>query len=220
MCMNGDIREPPRLAAKFWEEHSGKQTLLSNFFGKREHAPPAGTEPSVSTGKSPTVSSVLPTTIRPASSLGPTSHTKKTTKRKLSAEVAAPSSSNSVSTSKAKKPKVGQTKLSTFFVKPSHVTKAKHDTHASLPPSTDDEQLESDHLLALQLSNSQESTASQPSSSNPSASHSKTAWSQLLAPIQPPSCLVHNEPAKEFTVNKPGPNKGKNFFVCSRCVFL
>jgi len=27
-------REPPRLAARYWEEYSGRQTLLSTFFGK------------------------------------------------------------------------------------------------------------------------------------------------------------------------------------------
>ena len=29
---------------------------------------------------------------------------------------------------------------------------------------------------------------------------------------------MHNEPAKELTVTKPGPNKGKQFFICSRPV--
>ncbi|KAF8624204.1 hypothetical protein AX17_007192 [Amanita inopinata Kibby_2008] len=46
----------------------------------------------------------------------------------------------------------------------------------------------------------------------------KQAWSSLLAPTPIPLCKVHNEPAKEFTVNKPGLNKGKRFFVCSRYV--
>jgi len=44
------------------------------------------------------------------------------------------------------------------------------------------------------------------------------AWSHLLAPIEPPKCIIHKEPAKELTVTKPGPNKGKNFFICSRPV--
>jgi AP endonuclease-2 len=39
-----------------------------------------------------------------------------------------------------------------------------------------------------------------------------------MAPVQPPKCTVHGEPAKEYTVNKPGPNKGKTFFICSRPV--
>lgn len=44
----------------------------------------------------------------------------------------------------------------------------------------------------------------------------KDAWSAILAPTPIPRCTVHNEPAKEYTVNKPGPNKGKRFFICSR----
>lgn len=46
----------------------------------------------------------------------------------------------------------------------------------------------------------------------------KEAWSALLAPTPIPRCKVHNEPAKEFSVKKPGPNKGKRFFICSRPV--
>ncbi len=42
------------------------------------------------------------------------------------------------------------------------------------------------------------------------------AWKGLLAPLKPPLCIVHKEPGKRFTVNKPGPNKGKVFFICSR----
>ncbi|KAI6009672.1 DNase I-like protein [Pisolithus marmoratus] len=52
----------------------------------------------------------------------------------------------------------------------------------------------------------------------PSSSGSKAAWSKLMAPIEPPKCNVHGEPAKLYTVNKPGPNKGKTFFLCSRPV--
>ena len=38
-----DGMQPPRIAAKYWEELAGKQTMLSNFFGKRgsQQSPPA-----------------------------------------------------------------------------------------------------------------------------------------------------------------------------------
>ena len=52
----------------------------------------------------------------------------------------------------------------------------------------------------------------------PTASGSKAAWSKLMAPVEPPKCNVHGEPAKLYTVNKQGPNKGKTFFLCSRYV--
>ncbi|PPQ65181.1 hypothetical protein CVT24_011058 [Panaeolus cyanescens] len=83
--------------------------------------------------------------------------------------------------------------------------------------------IDADYRLALELSQGQLMDPG-PSSSqdNPTASQGskkKTdAWNNLLAPLQPPLCTVHNEPAKEFTVNKPGPNKGKRFFICSRPV--
>jgi len=45
-------------------------------------------------------------------------------------------------------------------------------------------------------------------------------WNTLLAPTPVPKCNVHQEPAKELTVNKPGQNKGKKFFICSRSAHL
>ena len=45
---------------------------------------------------------------------------------------------------------------------------------------------------------------------------STTTWSQVFARIEPPRCSVHGEPTIELKVNKPGPNKGKDFFICSR----
>jgi AP endonuclease 2 len=42
------------------------------------------------------------------------------------------------------------------------------------------------------------------------------AWSSLLTPKAVPRCIAHGEPAKEWTVNKPGPNKGRKFWLCSR----
>ncbi|KAK7056384.1 Class II abasic (AP) endonuclease [Paramarasmius palmivorus] len=85
-----------------------------------------------------------------------------------------------------------------------------------IPPETaqsDDD----DYRLALELS----LASDQIYPASPSSSQSKSAgeaWKTLMAPLQPPRCTVHNEIAKEFTVNKPGANKGKKFFVCSRPV--
>ncbi|TIB74570.1 DNase I-like protein [Wallemia mellicola] len=46
----------------------------------------------------------------------------------------------------------------------------------------------------------------------------KSAWKALMAPKRVPKCKVHNEDCREYTVNKPGPNKGKKFWLCSRNV--
>ena len=63
-------------------------------------------------------------------------------------------------------------------------------------------------------------SGSEPPFSSPSSfqdtDNAKQAWRSFLAPTQIPKCTSHGEPAKEYTVNKPGPNKGKKFFICSR----
>ncbi|KAF7731627.1 Class II abasic (AP) endonuclease [Apophysomyces ossiformis] len=46
----------------------------------------------------------------------------------------------------------------------------------------------------------------------------KQVWSSLFMPRVVPRCRAHNEPCKEFTVNKKGPNQGRRFYVCSRPV--
>ncbi|KAI3602655.1 dna-(apurinic or apyrimidinic site) lyase 2 [Moniliophthora roreri] len=91
------------------------------------------------------------------------------------------------------------------------VEMASGDTKPPDSTQIDDE----DYRLALELSLSSDQTSASPSSSQRSAGE---AWKTLMAPIQPPRCTFHDEPAKEFTVNKPGVNKGKKFFVCSRPV--
>ncbi|KAG8754762.1 Class II abasic (AP) endonuclease [Serendipita sp. 396] len=62
------------------------------------------------------------------------------------------------------------------------------------------------------------SSSSQLSCTTSARTESKEGWSALLQPLQAPKCIVHGEPTKLFTVNKPGPNKGKTFYVCSRPV--
>ncbi|KAF9464928.1 Endonuclease/exonuclease/phosphatase [Collybia nuda] len=274
--------EVPRLASKFWDEYSGKQTSLQSFFGRKhseQKAPsttPSG-EPIKSTEQapiilspfpssevptsSPLVAAALPHPIpassnftlevnpspiplamspqpvlvqsQPSSTLKPTptleiinleGSTSKPPKRKLTTD--ALSHNTAIKKQKQQKPPEktpSQTKLSTFFAKPKP-------TPPSPPPILTSRQrsklkaaecedplkvdLEADHELAILLS--QESNSSQQSMID--VVESKQAWSSLLAPIQAPKCLVHGETAKEMTVGKPGPNKGKKFFICARPV--
>jgi len=61
-------------------------------------------------------------------------------------------------------------------------------------------------------------TASQ-SSLTPSSSKSvQQSWSTLFMKVEPPRCHVHNEPTRSFRVNKQGPNRGKEFYICARPV--
>jgi AP endonuclease-2 len=74
--------------------------------------------------------------------------------------------------------------------------------HAEPPPPSED--LEMSSLAAEDF---------KPNFNTPSTS---AAWSSLLTPKAIPKCIVHGEPAKELTVNKPGPNRGRKFWMCSR----
>ena len=142
--------------------------------------------------------------------------------------------------------KSGQTKLSSFFATPPNQSetspkppRSPSETiqldldDPSLPPtqqssvfsqSDDPEQLESDYQLARSLDSSSQTTQTSLSNRSGSSSQSKSnkstaaSWSTIMAPLVAPLCTVHREPAKELTVNKTGPNKGKKFYVCSRFV--
>lgn len=43
-------------------------------------------------------------------------------------------------------------------------------------------------------------------------------WKHIFTPPPPPRCKVHNEPCKLMTTKKNGINRGRSFWVCSRCV--
>jgi AP endonuclease-2 len=103
---------------------------------------------------------------------------------------------------------------------PPSASQTEWNTSRDQPLLSSDSDLATDYQLALRLASSQEAEPLPliSSTGNGSCSNSKAAWSQLMAPVQPPKCTVHGEPAKEYTVNKPGPNKGKTFFICSRYV--
>ena len=300
MSIDGGQAEPPRLAARRWDEFSGKQTLLSSFFakgGKMITAPAASDtthdsqppgSPSPCSSHAPAILSVdaapgLPEAVPPdlaqvqdpeftttsaslpflttATATGPTSQSPTPTpspsesgdpetKRvaPLKRKSTDPPTVASKVSKKQKRNKSkhtgsdagsgsGQRTLAAFFAPQSQsssqlppLTKSQDQSpsasqsewnaseHSPLPSS--DVDLARDYQLALHLASSQE--AEPPplvsSTKNGACANSKAAWSQLMAPIQPPKCTVHGEPAKEYTVNKPGPNKGKTFFICSRYV--
>jgi AP endonuclease 2 len=277
----GAGREPPRLAARYWEEYSGRQTLLSTFFGKggsaggnkdvvapfskvdtgktksgvvdmevsvgelsntlsptspdpntdRDREPTQSPSSAPSTPPHPPPSFTPPTFLSPAPSPAPTPQQPPTTHPRAPSLAQYPHEPKKRKqpdepSSKSKKKKAGQkpkqTKLSTFFVQPSTSSStASSSSPIQTPPSKEEqEQLEADYKLALELSASQQDLLSQahPTPAPKQNTNQAQAWSHLLSPLQPPLCLIHKEPTKELTVTKPGPNKGKNFFICSRPV--
>ncbi|KAK0463924.1 Endonuclease/exonuclease/phosphatase [Desarmillaria tabescens] len=193
----------PRLSSKYWDEFSGKQRSLDTFFGQKAptRKTAGSTQPSspLSLSPSPPPSSQLSSQASSSKSIGsqPIPVKRKQTQSQVSS-----------SSKKAKPDPEGQTKLSSFFSKPKEPTKP-----IVVQDSDDDNIDDEDYRLAVRLSLSADTKTASPSSSK-----SHNAWKALLAPIQPPRCLVHNEPTKELTVTKPGANKGKNFFICSRPV--
>lgn len=220
-----DSRELPRICASMWDEYSSKQTLLSTFFTKRS----ASASSSAITAISPTVavkSSALhhrpqepaspsPLSDVPTSAVGSAPGTKK---RKAPLD-------DSGQVKKAKVDRNGQSKLSSFFQKPAcdqvGASTSKLSDASSKKASQSDEELadaqfQRDIEIATILSQEGSTSSSSLSTSKANRQDPKAAWSSLLTPLQAPNCIVHGEPSKQLTVNKPGPNKGKTFFVCSR----
>jgi AP endonuclease-2 len=210
MGQDGEPKEPPRIAAKFWDEFSGKQTSLKAFFGKHGNISPAPSD-GLPPSDEPVGADDAPSEPLPQSTTSAGTTENQLTKRKIA-------TNGSTREVKTKKLKTGQTKLSTFFSRAQSLS-------SPLAQQMDEDQLEADYRLAVQLSSEDGALPSvqrllQHSDSSPHESKGKgKAWGQLLAPLQPPKCTIHGEPAKELTVTKNGPNKGKNFFICSRCVF-
>ena len=251
LSTDGNKAGPPRLAARWWDEYSGKQTLLSTFFAKGKEVTTTDNSLFVSVSPTPDTESftvVHHDHIQPPSDLPPSTHPPMRPEEStftsaiqsftlspnlqpnlISPSQAKPSSSSAkrnattdIEHKKApKKLKGKQSKLSSFFVQPS--TTISRSQIASIDQDADlRDYMESDYQLALELSATLENPHLRSSTAlaMPSTSQSKAAWSQLMAPAQPPNCLMHGEPAKEYTVNKPGPNKGKTFFLCSRSVYV
>lgn len=310
MPLGGAQIEPPRLAARRWDEFSGKQTLLSSFFAKGEKITAAPTasdtthdsqppgSPSPYSSQAPAILSIDtapyfadavqpdledPDLIRTYDSLPfLTSSTRSGPTPRAPTPTPSPSESGgdpeqkriaplkrtstdpptavaSKPTKKQRKDKgkcpgsdvgsgSGQRTLATFFAPSESQSKPQPSSQLPLPSSKSQRQppsalqtewnvsgdppllpsdgdratdyLETDYQLALRLASSQEADPLPLTSSmaGGSSSSGKAAWSQLMGPIQPPKCTIHGEPAKEYTVNKPGPNKGKTFFICRRYV--
>ncbi|KAH9990580.1 Endonuclease/exonuclease/phosphatase [Russula vinacea] len=202
-------RELPRLAVKYWSEFQGKQTLMSNFFTKRGAEVPSPPPATPSNALSPlaTAFDALNKQVQPIFAPQVSSSSQPDTEPSLSPSPTLLSNRRRslVKTSKPKKLKAGQSKLSSFFIKPTTASIAL----ANAPPS---DRATSDTSARGQ----QQQPHVQPKqqgerNGNGKAGGAASSWSAVFMPIPPPLCTVHQEPAKEFRVNKPGPNKGKTF---------
>ena len=261
MKQTPDLKEPPRLAAKFWDEFSGKQTVLSAFFGKQAASekesgtastqqtptPPPPTQTPTASQTSDLSTSVPPIETAHADlPADPPKKFKPSQTSRVSSQTAkrkSAISSSSGSAPKKQKQAKGQASIAAFFSKPPAATTssqkadppeiidvdegsvAEITSSQPLPSQAygedpDQDQLDADYRLARELAAAPDSdTASQSAEThNKEKGKDKSAWSALFARVPPPRCTVHGEPAKLYTVNKPGPNKGKTFYICARPV--
>ncbi|WVQ84464.1 exodeoxyribonuclease III [Cryptococcus sp. DSM 104549] len=130
-----------------------------------------------------------------------------------------------------------QTKLSSFFAQPPTKAKRKsppssssqptNSKRPSLPaPSPSPSSPSSSSTLPTQqpptqgLTEEEDLLISQALAEADSEQAAKkaqagTQWSSLFAKKLPPLCAVHQKECKDFIVMKPGPNKGKRFWLCS-----
>ncbi|KAJ4479755.1 hypothetical protein C8J55DRAFT_560904 [Lentinula edodes] len=197
----------------------------SNSLKKRKTLPPSTSSSTAGTSSSSSAIQTKPK--KPKGDVQNVKDLKKPRQSKLSSFFVAPPTTRDMSNSTAKnsitskiKPRWSEsiTNLAdtgTQVIVDLTASNDKDDKYpmAQTVPEVEEEDIDEDLRQAIQLSLSQTS-----SSSVLSQSSSHKAWKSLLKPREPPKCLVHNEVAKEFQVNKPGVNKGRLFWVCSRPV--
>jgi AP endonuclease-2 len=211
--MNNTDGKISRISAKHWDEYSGKQKLLSSFFSKKLLT--SATTPEIIEEDVVCISSqdtVVENTPPTPITIAPQPKEAAVSKRKHENSTSAPSGSTKAKKAKTTPPTTtsrpqGQTKLSSFFNSPKL---AKND---KTPP-----QPVAESSKARERSNSdvdEETLAAIARIPEVPDETQKQQWSELLAPVEPPKCPVHGEPAKELTT-KQGKNKGKKFWICSR----
>ncbi|KAH7872773.1 Endonuclease/exonuclease/phosphatase [Lentinula edodes] len=201
----------------------------SNSLKKRKTPPPSTSSSTAGTSSSSSAIQTKPK--KPKGDVQNVKDLKKPGQSKLSSFFVAPPTTRDTSNSKAKnsitskiKPRRSESianlaDTGTQVIVDLTASDDKNDKYpvAQTIQEVEEEDIDEDLRQAIQLSLSQTSSSSMPSQSSPISS-SHEAWKSLLKPREPPKCLVHNEVAKEFRVNKPGVNKGRSFWVCSRPV--
>ncbi|SPO42565.1 related to APN2 - AP endonuclease, exonuclease III homolog [Moesziomyces antarcticus] len=133
----------------------------------------------------------------------------------------------------------GQTSLQAFFARPassfSDAADTDTDSAEQAPPSQPSSQVDhvgasadaSDAGCDMPDDDAIQEFQNQASASPPRAAGSEQsatdrigaslAWGAIFSPLPPPLCR-HSEACRAWTVNKPGPNHGRKFWLCSRPV--
>ncbi|BGP52696.1 hypothetical protein JCM8202_004777 [Rhodotorula sphaerocarpa] len=240
------LPDPPAFAARFYPEFSGKQQTLQSFFGKKSDlAPKASPSPSPAASNGPAAKAPsmppppsssaarAPSSSQDNGENGSNGHSKKGKER---------------STTPAEAKKTGQQELSSFFKPPAKIEppkkKRKKSKTGSPPPASsrssqsgsaasrtkpspspgsisrdgsDREVLVLDDDEADPALDAEARAAASAEPYNLNAD-SASAWSNIFAAKPPPLCEGHQETSRLWTVNKPGVNKGRRFYLCARPV--
>ncbi|CAL1529068.1 unnamed protein product, partial [Lymnaea stagnalis] len=180
----------PQHCSKFMPEFKGQQQKLSSFFLKAEKKVKKTSE--LDSSPDDVLLSSLKTAIKRDASAADKSNSKKI---KIDSN----------------KMDGRQVSLTSFFTKSSSRTSYAETFSSQKSLSGSSSSQESS--TALEGQNSQNSEASETNSSK----NNSQAWKSLLkGPAPPPLCPGHKEPCVLKTVNKKGPNKNKQFYVCCR----
>ncbi|KAJ3414332.1 Class II abasic (AP) endonuclease [Chytridiales sp. JEL 0842] len=209
LCSLDSKRDPPKLCARYWDEFSGKQSSLKQWVVPKLKTADSGMSVDSNAQQlSPpcSQSSQGQNTSNPTKSLPEIPTKSLNTTSSLSRTVSARRSDSKSSTGTKK-----QANIASFFTKTqsSSSTLQPQPTTTSTPPTLS-------HCTE-QTHNTPSFPSSEPKLPVASAEAAASAWKNLLAPPTVPKCY-HNESAKEFKVNKPGPNRGRIFYLCARPV--
>ncbi|KAI9325725.1 Endonuclease/exonuclease/phosphatase [Zopfochytrium polystomum] len=209
--------EPPRLCAKYWEEFTGRQASLKKWLTSGSStsagAPSAGSDDgdSVAGGLSQSQSSVSSSSQQIS-----TSTASAQLKRQRSKDVGTPQKPSAAGKKLKTNPPSGaqQKTLASFFAPKTPAAAAVTPTP---PKRATEETVAWTVTLTAEQSDSDAAVEEQFAMAEASRESAKAAWKSLMAPPSVPHCY-HNEPAKEYQVNKSGPNHGRRFYLCARPV--
>lgn len=226
--------DPPALCSCYWDEFSGKQKKLSSFFsaavktvvqeseGAKVESCAAPDSPPVEAAVNGAISSA-DAAPRKGSFSEPVAVKKEVaswTSSKKSKKGAAPAAKkkNSVSLQ-------GQTSLLSFLGKNSGppVATASPASQESEPSAPEPITTGPEYIVVSDTNEpASPSAPPEPLSAAEFAFVSnepvvKNAWSTIFQPKPTPLCW-HGEATKEWVTNKPGPNKGRAFYLCQRPV--
>ncbi|GAV00753.1 hypothetical protein RvY_11555 [Ramazzottius varieornatus] len=217
----------PSHCAKYMPEFSGKQQKIPSFFQKLGNDPTSqqSTSDEVSeVDRGETASLVDPPNkklrLEDTISLTNQSVGKMFSKVKNNSKKSLP-----VSKLSSAKISAGQKTLADFFVKKQVPIVQKYEQQGKLAVPDDTEIVESGALSSLDSSvslNASETTvveflAQEEKDRTEKAERAATQWKSLLRGPDPmPLCSGHKEPCILKTVNKQGPNRKRQFYMCAR----